>query len=131
MNLDGLLVGAEGFEGSFPSDRYAVFFVRFNCKTTQFERLVRILRRTLLSQIFSPMDSFPQDFRITSYHSIAPKFVLLSLKVGAKGTATPPRRRGLNALSGSSASEISASFILKATSLGGPIFPPTQLGGGL
>jgi hypothetical protein len=66
-----LLVGAEGFEVSFPSDRYAVFFVRFSCKTTQFEGLAIILRRTLLSGIFSPMDSFSQDFRITSYHQIA------------------------------------------------------------
>ena len=31
------MVGAEGFEGSCTRDRYAVFFVRFNCKTTQFE----------------------------------------------------------------------------------------------
>ena len=59
------LVGAEGFEGSCTSDRYAVFFVRFNCRTTQFEGFAGILKRTLLSRIFSPMDSFSQDFRIT------------------------------------------------------------------
>jgi len=59
------MVGAEGFEGSFPSDRYAVFFVRFSCKTTQFEGLARILKHTLLFWIFSPMDKFLQDFRIT------------------------------------------------------------------
>jgi hypothetical protein len=58
---------SKGLEGSFPSDRYAVFFVRFDCKTTQFEGFARILRRTLLLRIFSPMDSFSQDFRITSY----------------------------------------------------------------
>lgn len=62
-----LMVGAEGFEGSFPSDRYAVFFVEFDCKTTQFEGFARILRRALLSWIFSPIDNFSQDFRITSY----------------------------------------------------------------
>jgi hypothetical protein len=28
-----LLVGAEGFEASFPSDHYAVFFVGFSAKT--------------------------------------------------------------------------------------------------
>jgi hypothetical protein len=66
---------SEGFEGSFPSDRYAVFFVRFNCKTIQFEGFARILRRTRLSRIFSPMDNFLQDFRITSYHLIASKIV--------------------------------------------------------
>lgn len=65
------MVGAEGFEGSFPSDRYAVFFVRFNCKTARFEGLARILKRILLFRIFSPMDSFSQDLRITSYHLIA------------------------------------------------------------
>ena len=72
-----LMVGAEGFEGSYTHDRYAVFFVRFDCKTAQFEGFARILKRTLLSQIFSPMDSFSQDFRITSYHQEA--------KVGAEG----------------------------------------------
>lgn len=65
------MVGAEGFEGSFPSDRYAVFFVEFDCKTTQFEGFAGILKHTLLSRIFSPIDSFSQDFRITSYHQIA------------------------------------------------------------
>jgi hypothetical protein len=61
------MVGAEGFEGSYTRDRYAVLLVGFNRKTTQFEGLARILRRTLLLRIFSPMDSFSQDFRITSY----------------------------------------------------------------
>ena len=95
MKLDGLLVGAEGFEGSFPSDRYAVFFVRFNCKTTQFQGFARILWQTLLSRIFSPMDSFSQDFRITSYHLIAPKNVQLSPKVGAEGADPSARKNGL------------------------------------
>jgi hypothetical protein len=71
------LVGAEGFEGSFPSDRYAVFFVRFNCKTTQFEGFAGILKRTLPFRIFSPMANFSQDFRIISYHLIAPKIMQL------------------------------------------------------
>jgi len=62
------MVGAEGFEGSFPSDHYAVFFVRFNCKTSQFQGLTRILRRTLLSRIFSPVDKISQEFGITWYH---------------------------------------------------------------
>ncbi|GGG87517.1 hypothetical protein [Edaphobacter dinghuensis] len=62
------MVGAEGFEGSYTRDRYAVFFVRFDCKTTQFEGFAGFLKRTLLSRIFSPIDSFLQDFRITSYH---------------------------------------------------------------
>lgn len=65
------MVGAEGFEGSYTRDRYAVFFVEFDCKTTQFEGLARILWRAILSRIFSPMDSFSQDSRITSYHLIA------------------------------------------------------------
>jgi hypothetical protein len=80
------MVGAKGFEGSFPSDRYADFFVRFTCKTTQFEGFARILKHTLVSPIFSPMDSFSQDFRITSYHQIALKIVRISVKVGAEGT---------------------------------------------
>jgi hypothetical protein len=80
------MVGAEGFEGSFPSDRYAVFFVEFDCKITQFKGFARILRRILLFQIFSPMDNFSQEIRITSYHLIAPKFVQISVKVGAEGT---------------------------------------------
>jgi hypothetical protein len=86
-----LMVGAEGFEGSFPSDRYAVFFVRFNCKITQFEGFARILRRTLLSRIFSPMDNFSQDFRITSYQLIASKIVQNELKIGTErtGLSTP------------------------------------------
>jgi len=29
-----LMVGAEGFEASFPSGHYAVFFVGFNSKTS-------------------------------------------------------------------------------------------------
>lgn len=65
------MVGAEGFEGSYTRDRYAVFFVRFSCKTTHFEGFAGFLRRTLLSRIFSPMDSFSQGFRITSYHLAA------------------------------------------------------------
>lgn len=73
--------GAEGFEVSFPSDRYAVFFVRFNCKTTQFEGFAGILRGTLPSRIFSPMDSFSQDFRITK-----------AVKVGAEGIFLQPRK---------------------------------------
>jgi hypothetical protein len=60
-----LLVGAEGFEISFPSDHYAVFFVEFDYKTTQFQGLARILRRTLLSRIFSPVDKISQEFGIT------------------------------------------------------------------
>jgi hypothetical protein len=87
------MVGAEGFEGSFPSDRYAVFFVRFNCKTAQFEGLAGFLKRTLLSRIFSPMDSFSQEIRITSYHLIAPKNVQMSLKSGLKVSAPPARKR--------------------------------------
>ncbi len=79
------MVGAEGFEGSFPSDRYAVFLVRFNCKTTQSEGLAGILRRTLLSRIFSPLDNFSQVFRIISYHLIAPKNVQMSPEIGAEG----------------------------------------------
>jgi hypothetical protein len=79
------MVGAEGFEGSYTRDRYAVFFVRFNCKTTQFKGFARILKRILLSRIFSPMDSFSQDFRITSYHLFAPNIVQMSLKIGAEG----------------------------------------------
>ncbi|MEI9978955.1 MAG: type IV toxin-antitoxin system AbiEi family antitoxin [Edaphobacter sp.] len=73
------MVGSEGFEGSYTRDRYAVFFVEFDCKTTQFEGFARILKRTLPSRIFSPMDSFSQDFRITSYHLIAPKIVQLGI----------------------------------------------------
>jgi hypothetical protein len=72
------LVGAEGFEGSSPSDRYAVYFVEFDCKTAQFEGFAGILGRTRLFRIFSPMDSFSQDFRITSYHLIALKSVQMS-----------------------------------------------------
>jgi len=64
------MVGAEGFEGSYTRDRYAVFFVRFTCKTNQFEGLAGILRHTLLSRIFSSMDSFSQGFRIISYHQM-------------------------------------------------------------
>jgi hypothetical protein len=100
------LVGAEGFEGSFPSDRYAVFFVRFSCKSTQFEGFARILRRTFQFQIFSPMDKFLQDFRITSYHLIASKIVQLSVKVGAEGVCPSRPKKGLNASSGLSASEL-------------------------
>jgi hypothetical protein len=62
------MAGVVEFEGSFPSDRYAVFFVRFNLKTAQLQGLTRVLRRTLLSRIFSPMDNFSQEIRITSYH---------------------------------------------------------------
>jgi hypothetical protein len=78
------MVGAEGFEGSCTRDRYAVFFVRFNCKTTQFEGFARILRRARLSRIFSPMDSFSQDFRITSYHYNCTPNVQPSPKVGVE-----------------------------------------------
>ena len=78
------MVGAEGFEGSFPSDRYAVFFVRFDCKTTKFEGFARILRRTLLLRIFSPMDSFRKIF------------VSLRIpkggKVGVEGICLQPRK---------------------------------------
>jgi len=37
------LVGAEGFEASFPSGRYAVFLVGFNSKTSLHQGLARIL----------------------------------------------------------------------------------------
>jgi len=89
------MVGAEGFEGSYTRDRYAVFFVRFNCKTTQFEGFARILKRTLLSRIFSPLDSFSQEIRITSYHLLALKTVRLSTKVGAEGIRPSDLKRGL------------------------------------
>jgi len=80
------MVGAEGFEGSYTGDRYAVFFMRFNCKTAQFEGLARILKRILLSRIFSSMDSFSQDFRITSYHQKL-------LKSGVEGVCIQPCKR--------------------------------------
>ena len=82
------MVGAEGFEGSYPRDRYAVFFVRFDCKTAQFEGFAGILGRTLLSRIFSPMDNFSQDFRFISYHLIAPKVVQIGPKIGIEGAYT-------------------------------------------
>src|ERR1700677_797746 len=94
------MVGAEGFEGSYTRDRYAVFFVRFDCKTTQFEGLAGILRRTLLSRIFSPMGSFSQDFRITSYHQIALKIVQISVKVGAEVTAPFAPKKSLKVSNG-------------------------------
>lgn len=83
----GGMVGAEGFEGSFPSDHYAVFFVRFDCKTAKFQGLARILRRTLLFRIFSPVDEFSQEIGITWYHPIAPKIVQMSKKVGLRALA--------------------------------------------
>lgn len=73
------MVGAEGFEGSYTRDRYAVFYVRFSCKTAQFEGFAGILRRALLSWIFSPMGSFSQDFRITE-----------GVKVGVEGVCLQP-----------------------------------------
>jgi hypothetical protein len=38
-----ILVGAEGFEASFPSGHYAVFLVGFNSKTSLHQGLARIL----------------------------------------------------------------------------------------
>jgi hypothetical protein len=38
-----MLVGAEGFEASFPSGHYAVFLVGFNSKTSLHQGLARIL----------------------------------------------------------------------------------------
>jgi hypothetical protein len=38
-----MLVGAEGFEASFPSGHYAVFFVGFDSKTSLHHGLARIL----------------------------------------------------------------------------------------
>ena len=75
------MVGAGGFEGSYTRDRYAVFFVRFSCKTIQFQEFARILKHTLLCRIFSPMDSFSQDFRITE-----------GVKVGVEGVCLRPRK---------------------------------------
>lgn len=86
------MVGAEGFEGSYTRDRYAVFFVRFDCKTTQFEGFAGILRQILLFRIFSPMDDLSQDFRITSYHLIVLKIVQISLKVRAEGVYPSARK---------------------------------------
>ncbi len=106
MKEDDLNAHARRASKAPPSDSYAVFFVRFNFKTTQFQGFARILRRTLLFRIFSPMDNFLQDFRITSYHLIASKIVQLSVKVGAEGVSPSRPKRGLNASSGLSASEL-------------------------
>jgi hypothetical protein len=65
INLEGLLVGAEGFEVSFPSDHYAVFFVEFNGKTPENQGLAKILRHALDFPIFLRMDAIPQEFGIT------------------------------------------------------------------
>jgi hypothetical protein len=59
------MVGAEGFEISFPSGHYTVFFVGFNGKTFETQGLAQILRRALSFPIFLQMDAIPQEFGIT------------------------------------------------------------------
>jgi hypothetical protein len=125
------MVGAEGFEGSFPSDRYAVFFVEFDCKTTQFERVARVLKRTLPSRIFSPMDSFSQDFRITSYHLIAPKIVPISPKVGAEGAYHSTLEKRTECLKRIIRRRAFSFIHFEGDLLAGLFFSPTQRGSGL
>jgi hypothetical protein len=43
------LVGAEGFEVSFPSGHYAVFFVKFNSETALYQGLAGILKLVRVS----------------------------------------------------------------------------------
>jgi hypothetical protein len=59
------MVGAERFEASFPSDHYALFFVRFDGQTSENQEVAQILRSVPFSLIFSPMDGIPQEFGIT------------------------------------------------------------------
>ena len=68
LNKENMMVGAEGFEGSFPSDHDAVFFVEFDCKTAKFQGLARILRHAFLSRIFAPVDKISQKVSIPQYH---------------------------------------------------------------
>jgi hypothetical protein len=44
------MVGAEGFEASFPDGHYTVFFVGFNGEKSPHQELARILWRAPLSQ---------------------------------------------------------------------------------
>jgi len=60
-----MMVGAEGFEASFPSGHYAVFLVGFNSKTSLHQGTCQNSLACPSFPILSPMDKIPQEFGIT------------------------------------------------------------------
>jgi hypothetical protein len=46
-----LMVGAEGFEVSFPSGHYAIFFVEFNSQTALYQEPAGIPKLVPVSQL--------------------------------------------------------------------------------
>lgn len=59
------MVGAEGFEVSFRSGRFAFSSVGFRGKTVGIQRFSEILRLAPLFPILLPMDRIPQEVGIT------------------------------------------------------------------
>jgi hypothetical protein len=74
------MVGVEGFEVSFPSGRYAILFVGFNCTTTNLRGLPE----------FSGMPFFP-NFLTKGRHFTRDWYHVYS-RIHAKGEVTPSFR---------------------------------------
>ena len=58
-NLAARMVGAEGFEVSFPNDPYAIFFMEFNSQTALYQEPAGIPKLVPVSQLSHPVDNIP------------------------------------------------------------------------
>ena len=56
---------AEGFEVSFTSGHYAIFFVEFNSQTALYQEPAGIPKLVPVSQLSRPVDNIPQEFGFT------------------------------------------------------------------
>jgi len=75
--------GAEGFEASFPSGHYTIFFVGFNGKISLYPGLARILQLARLSQF---------SYRLTEFRKNLVSLVSSPLDVQPELERTPSRQ---------------------------------------
>ncbi len=86
------MVGAEGFEGSFPSDRYAVFFVRFEARPLNLKDFPEFLSVSFCPGFSHQWTVFRKifvSFRITKLHH---KLCDLAQNSGLREFILPPRK---------------------------------------